>query len=311
MTKSIQVLGLSALTLSIFSFPAQSKLKFETSVDPSGCVIEHVAAEKGMRHFQFDSLSGDGRKLAIGWDRGEGVRGTYILDLKTGERTDVPGFNNGAAFSPDGLSLVNSIYVENGKTDVAEYDLKTGETTIVAPHPHWEWLASYSSDGGTILFNSYRTGSSDIYTFTKATGELRQWTNYEGYEAHGQFSPDDSKIMFHRQVGDGDFNIHVIDTLTGEISQLTDASGEESSGSWSPDGTAIAFSSDRSQEPGTGDIFIMDLDGGNVRQLTDFAAKDGYPFFSPDGKYLYFNSYREPEGVYRIALDEGFDCLRE
>ena len=310
MINAVKVVCFVTVAIPVISYGSQSQLTLKTSVDPSGCVLEHIAAEEGIRQFQFDSLSPDGGQLAVGWERGEGEQGTYILDLASGESTDIPGFNNGAVFAPDGLTLVNSIYADNGKTDIVEYNLQTGEITEVAPHPEWEWLASYSSDGGTILFNSYRTGASDIYTYTKASGEIKQWTNHPGYEAHGQFSPDDSKILFNRQEEDGDFNIFVIDTETGEISQLTDDPTEEGYASWSPDGKAIAFSSDRHQKPGTVDIFIMDHDGENIRQLTDYDAKDGYPFFSPDGKYLYFNSSRKPEGVYRIALDENLNCLK-
>lgn len=307
---NFRIVFLVALATPLVCYGSPAQTTFQTSVDPSGCVIEHIAAEEGTRQFQFDSLSADGSQIAIGWDRGKEERGTYILDLASGQRTDVPVFNNGAVISPDGQTLLNSIYVENGKTDIVEYSMESGEITPVAPHPDWDWLASYSSDGDTILFNSYRTGASDIYSYTKAGGKLTQWTDHPGYEAHGQFSPDDSRILFHRQNEDGDFNLFVIDTETGETTQLTDDPTEESYGSWSPDGAAIAFTSDRHRKPGVGDIFIMDLDGNNIRQLTNNEAKDGYPFFSPDGKYLYFNSDRAPEGVYRIALDERLHCLK-
>jgi Tol biopolymer transport system component len=311
MINAVKVLCVVTVAIPVAAYGSQPHLKRMTSVDPSGCMLEHIAVEEGIRQFQFDSLSPDGGRLAVGWERGEGNRGTYILDLTLGERTDIPGFNNGAVFAPDGLTLVNSIYTDDGKTDIVEYNLQTGEITEIAPHPDWDWLASYSSDGDTILFNSYRTGASDIYTYTKASGKLKQWTDNAKYEAHGQFSPDDSKILFHRQEEGGDFNIFAIDTKTGKTSQLTHAPTEESYASWSPDGKTIAFTSDRHKKPGTGDIFLMDLNGENVRQLTDYDAKDGYPFFSPDGKHLYFNSSREPEGVYRIALDEQLNCLKE
>jgi len=311
MLNAVRVFFVVSVMAPVICYGSQSHLTHMTSVDPSGCVIEHIAVEEGIRQFQFDGLSPDGKRLAVGWDQGEEKRGTYILDLTSGDRSDVPGLNNGAVFAPDGQTLVNSIYGDNGKTDIVEYSLQTGEITEVAPHSNWDWLASYSSDGNTILFNSYRTGASDIYTYTKASGKLRRWTKHPGYEAHGQFSPDDSKILFSRQEEDGDFNIFVIDTETGEISQVTDNPSEEGYASWSPDGTAIAFSSDRYQKPGTVDIFIMDSDGKNIRQLTNFDAKDGYPFFSPNGKHLYFNSDRKPEGIYRIPLDEKLNCLKK
>lgn len=137
---------------------------YATSIDPGGCLVEHIAVEPGRHHHHYDGLSPDGGKLAVGWRGDEGESGLFLLDLKTGARTDIPGLNNGAVFSPDGNKLLNILPTENGRTDIIEYDLATGEMTPIAPHDQWEWLASYSSDGETILFNSYRTGASDIYT---------------------------------------------------------------------------------------------------------------------------------------------------
>lgn len=285
-------------------------ISYETSIDPGGCLIEHVAVDPDRQQFHFDGLSPDGTKLAIGWNRDGEETGLYVLDLDTGARRDIPDLNNGAVFSPDGRQLLNIIPTENGRTDIVEYDFATGELTFIAPHDDWEWLASYSSDGEIILFNSYRTGASDIYTYRKSDGELKQWTDFDGYDAHGQFSPDDSKILFNRQEDGEDFNIYVIDTETGTQSQLTDDASEEGYPSWSPDGDTIVFASDRLQSSGETDLYLMTANGENVRRITDHPGKDEYPFFSPDGKYIYFNSYRsEPKGLYRIELDEDLDCV--
>lgn len=286
------------------------KLSFETSIDPGGCLVEHVAADPELDQFHYDGLSADGNKLAVGWRRGKDESGLYLLDLTTGERTDIPRLNNGAVFSPDGTKILNILPTENGKTDVVEYDLATGEMRSVAPHDEWEWLASYSSDGKTILFNSYRTGASDIYTYRKSDGQLKRWTDFDGYEAHAQFSPGDSKILFNRQESGSDFNVYVIDVKTGEISQLTSDVSEEGYASWSPDGRTIVFSSDRERDSGETDLFFMNSDGEDIRRITDDPTKDSYPFFSPDGKYVYFNSDRKPKGLYRIEFDENLECVK-
>jgi Tol biopolymer transport system component len=300
----------------LFSASAVSShaLQFETSADPGGCLIEHVAADPDMEQFHYDGVSGDGKRLAVGWRRGETESGLYLFDLKTGKKKQIPGLNNGAVFAPDGKKLLNILPTKNGRTDIVEYDLATGEMTSIAPHDQWEWLASYSSDGSQILFNSYRTGASDIYTYRVSDGALRRWTNFDGYEAHGQFSPDDSQILFHRQEDSNDFqsatdfNLYVIDVASGEISQLTDEPSEEGYASWSPDGQTIVFSSDRDQESGEMDLYLMNVDGSGVRRLTDHPAKDSYPFFSPDGDYVYFHSERVPSGMYRMALDADLQC---
>ena len=312
MTLSFRHWGLGGILMLSAGCSAEPAIDFATSADQTGCLLEHIAVTPGTNQYQYDSLSPDGGKIAIGWDRGEEERGTYVLDLKTGERKDLPGMNNGAVFAPDGRAFINAIYVEGGKTDIAEYDPATDEMTIIAPHEAWDWLASYNSTGDEILFNSFRSGNSEVYVWRKSDAELMQWTDLGGYSAHAQFSPDDSKILFHylEPEGQDDFNLFVIDTAMGDPLQLTHETTEESYGSWSPDGGTIVFASDRDQASGESDIYLMDADGDNVRRLTDNAAKDGYPFFSPDGKHVYFTSFREPQGVYRIAFESGLDCVK-
>lgn len=286
-------------------------MSFATSIDPGGCLVEHIAVDPERQQFYFDGISPDGTKLAVGWNRDGDESGLYLLDLKTGARTDIPKLNNGAVFSPDGNKLLNILPTENGRTDIVEYEIATGEVTRISPHDQWEWLASYSSDGERILFNSYRTGASDIYTYRKSDGALTRWTDFDGYDAHGQFSPDDSKILFNRQDDGEDYNLYVIDTETGDVSQLTDDVTEDGYASWSPDGNTIVFASDRLQASGELDLYLMNTEGGDVRRITDHPAKDEYPFFSPDSKFIYFSSYRsDPKGLYRIRLDEDLNCVR-
>lgn len=303
-----QTAGVAALLTA--SCAQNPQIAYETSLDPGGCLLEHVAVEAGRNQFHYDGLSPDGNRLAVGWRRGEEESGLYLLDLKTGAREPIPGLNNGAVFSPDGNKLLNILPTENGKTDILEYDLATGETTIIAPHDEWEWLASYSSDGELILFNSYRTGASDIYTIRMSDGALKQWTDFDGYDAHAQFSSDDSRILFNRQEEGEDFNIYVIEAATGAITQLTDEATEEGYASWSPDSQTIVFASDRDKPSGKTDLYLMDASGDDVRRITDHTEKDSYPFFSPDGNYVYFHSDREPAGMYRIAFDENLECVK-
>lgn len=272
------------------------------------CVIEAFAAEESVRQFQYDSFSFDGNFIAVGWDKGESDKGTYLLNLVTGGHTDVPGFNNGASFSPDAKFLIGAVYMENGKTDIVEYEIATQETSVLAQHEQWDWLPSYSPDGKSVLFNSYRTGNSDLYLLDLTSRNLRQLTKNDEYEAHGQFSPDGSKVLYHKNDGDGDFNIYVLELSSGKTTQLTDSPREESYGSWSPDGKHIVFASDRDQEAGVNDIFIMSSNGKLLQQINNDSTKDGYPFWSPDGQYIYFNSSRKPEGIYRVKMDNMIDC---
>ena len=162
----------------------------------------------------FHGLSPDGRKLAVGWDRGSGAsvqRGAYLLDLRTGRRTDLPHLNNAPSFSPDGRHLVSANYAADRslKTELVELDLRDGTARTLASGPSAEWLGSYSSDGRWILFNSTRTGTSDLYRIRRADGRIERLTDDPRYEAHAQFFDRDRKVIFHRQVAGDDYDIVV------------------------------------------------------------------------------------------------------
>lgn len=296
------------LTVSV-PLTAENKYELETSTDPSGCILEHVAVESARSQYQNDGLLADGTGIAIGWDDGAGGRGTDLLDLTTWQRTALHrALDNGATFSPDGKWITNAVSVADNNTDIVLIDRSTGELSYVHSHEAWDWLPSFSPDGTQILFNSYRGGNSDVYLYTIASGELEQMTSDPTYEAHAKFSPDGKFILYHEQIEGADFNVNLMDLETGTVRALTTSSREESYPSWSPNGRYVVYADDRDQEPGKPDIFIMDLDGNVVSRVTNHPEKDAYPFWSPDGKHLYFNSHRGGGGVYRATMSDMVHC---
>ncbi len=305
-TTSALVLGLSA------ACQAENKPypTIQSSLDPSGCILEHVAVEPDRRQFQNDSLLTDGSGIAIGWDDSEGNHGTDLLNLTTWKRSPLHrALDNGASFSPDGNWIVNAVYVADNNTDIVLINRSTGELSYVLAHEAWDWLPSFSPDGTQIVFNSHRgDGNSDVYLYTLASGELQQLTSNPTYEAHAKFSPDGRFITYHEQVDGPDFNINLMNIETKKVRAITTSPREEGYASWSPDGRYIVYADDRDREPGKPDIFIMDLDGNIVSRVTDHPEKDAYPFWSPDGRYLYFNSYRGGGGVYRAAMTDLIHC---
>lgn len=162
---------------------------------------------------------------------------------------------------------------------------------------------SYSPDGKLIVFNSYRSGRSDIYVHDRATRALRRMTTFEGYDAHAQFSPDGRSIVFHRRAGKDDYNIMLLDVATGRERALTSAPGEEAYPAFSPTGREIAYVDGRDSTAST-DLHVLSLKDASVRRLLTLPTYEGYPTWSRDGRFLYFTS-RDSVGtrVQRVALD--------
>jgi len=278
------------------------------------CSIEQVAGAPGENYVMFHGISPDGRTLAVGWDRGSPPvveHGAYLIDLLTGKHTDLPHLNNAPSFSPDGRSLVSANYPGERalKTEIVELDRRTGKSQTYASSPATEWLASYSPDGKWILFNSMRSGTSDMYRVRRSDGRIEQLTSDARYEAHGQFIDNGRRLIFHRQTEGDNYDIVTRDIATGREQLVGATPAEEGYPALSPDGRWIAFSAvpKAGSQP---NLYLMRRDGSVRRRLTDGVAKDAYAAWAPDGRTLYFVRF-DPGGskIYRMGVRNG-DCRR-
>lgn len=321
--KPVQTSFLVALIIASVSHVASAKPSdeqiFKAFTGTNGCLIEQLTSEN-YDEFQHQGASHDGQWLSVGWNKGKDadgnpIRGSYRLNLVTGEKSELADpINHNSSFSGDGLWLVGAHYTPDGKTDIFEYNVKTGRANVIAQDSAWEFLPSYSPDGQYILFNSYRSGNSEIYLYDRSAKTMKQLTNYAGYDAHGEFSPDGSKISFHRQVkkradGGYDFDIYSYDLASGKETRLTTTSLEESYASWAPDGQALVMSLEVEAQPKRRNLYVMASDG-TFSQLTYGDWKDSYAYWMRDGSYIYFNSDRSGNAaIYRIKM-KGFVCAK-
>jgi Tol biopolymer transport system component len=280
------------------------------SADASGCRVEEVARVPGEDHFSFRGVSRDDRRIIIGYSvPGTQTRGSYILDMATGQRSALGPLNNGGSFSPDQRHVVAAVYVTPRNTDIVEYDLQTGRADTLAADPAADFLPSYSPDGNSIVFNSYRTGGSDVYLYDRRLNALRRLTSFDGYDAHAQFSPDAAQVVFHRQTAGANYDLVLLDLATGAERMLGAAPGEEAYPAFSPDGRYIVYSDDRAR-PGTTSLYVLQMsDRSSTRLLADTAAAT-YASWSANGRHIYFVSRRAgTSGVYRVRMD-GATCAR-
>lgn len=303
----------TAILVAVLAVPAP----FPRERDPGGCLLDRIAAVDGENHTLFRGISPDGRRLAVGWDRsrdGRTERGAYLLDLQTGGRKELPGLNNAASFSPDGKRLVAANYpgaTPSGlKTEIVEFELETGRLRQLAPDPALDWLPSYSPDGRSVVFNSFRSGGSDLYRVGRRDGMVERLTDDPRYEAHAQFSNDGRRILFHRQIDGGDYGLAILDLRTRRVAALPGSSREQSYPAWSKDNRWIAYGDDTGQAAGSTDLYLMRSNGTHARRLTSHPAKDAYPTFAPDGRSIVFMR-QQAEGVrlYRVRIERG-DCIR-
>ena len=184
---------------------------------------------------------------------------------------------------------------------------------------------------GTIVFDSIRDGSYEIYAMNTDGSAQTRITNDGTWNRDPSCSPDGAKIAF-TSYRDGNTEVYVMNadgSVQVNITQNGGGSnqpfieqnldGDDGAAAWSPDGANIAFGSVR---PGTvefprsgSEIYLMNSDGTGQTRFTA-AGTAGPAAWSPDGSTLAFvNSYGSYElHVVEATADQGplgFEALPE
>lgn len=164
---------------------------------------------------------------------------------------------------------------------------------------------SVSPDGKRILFDSDRTGNSELYLMDLDGNNLKRITNSAEHDNSPKWSPDGKHIVFARDLPGENSEIFIINADGTNERRLTNAPGDDSHPNFSPDGKRIVFNSARTSPDlriewrlQFHEVFTMNIDGSDVRQLTSFKIVSTYPSISPDGKKICFR---------RVTNDPGFN----
>lgn len=271
-----------------------------------GCYVEQLTGlNDELMHFQHHGISPDGRLLAIGTYDGE-RGGAYLLNLETGRKQQLNELNNSASFSPDSKKLLLAQY-RNGQSDIVEYDLKKSQMRILVEHSSWDFLPTYSFGGELILYNSHRSGRSDMYLFNRVTGDTRQLSEHPAYEANGVLLPDQNQFLFVRKVAENNHDIVLGSISTKQETLFKATSDDETYPAISPSGSHVAYV--KTIEGNSADVFIADMHSDQEWRLTTSDIVESYLSFSPQMDWLYFNgSIGESMNVYRLKLNAHINC---
>jgi TolB protein len=150
-----------------------------------------------------------------------------------------------------------------------------------------DYMPSWSPDGKTIAYTSYKNLNAGLYLLNLEAGKVTA-VSTRGTNFSPSFSPDGKKLAFCSTM-DGNTEIYVANSDGKNIKRLTFNEAIDSSPSWSPTSREIAFISDRSGQ-GQPQVYIMDAEGSNVRRISFGGSYHDAPAWSPTGDRIVYVS---------------------
>jgi Tol biopolymer transport system component len=178
----------------------------------------------------------------------------------------------------------------------------------ITSDPADDKFPDWSPDGSHLVFESDRTGNSDLFVIPSTGGLAVQVTTDTCYDGRAVWSPAGSDIAFETDRGlDTVYpgypvcDIYVIPATGGTATQITTWHRYDERPDWSPDGTHIVFTSDRGDSiPGfsclglglihPAEIFKIPVTGEPATRLTFHPDYENDPVWSPDGTQLAFRA---------------------
>ncbi|MCW5756849.1 MAG: PD40 domain-containing protein [Phycisphaeraceae bacterium] len=224
------------------------------------------------------------------------------------------GYPRMPSLSPDG-----SIIAFTWAGDLWAVPREGGIAARLTTHPADDLRSEFSPDGSTIVFESTRDGSTNLYAMPIATdngrviaGPVRRLTLSDRGLTLSGFHPDGQAVLVHARLEPGierGTNMYRVPINGGAITRLTDAQGLTPR--ISNDGNTIIFTRQRDlndrpayQGPAAGDLWALDTRTGRFKQLTRFNGNDAQGFPLPDGSVLYVSSRHGQNNIWRIPAGQ-------
>ncbi|MFA5078281.1 MAG: DUF5050 domain-containing protein [Dehalococcoidia bacterium] len=150
-----------------------------------------------------------------------------------------------------------------------------------------------SSERGTIIFDSYRDGTWQVWVMNPDGSDPELFTAHDNtskyYSVQSSWSAKLKKLFFCTS-RDKNNEIYSIDADVSNDTNLTKSNFNDLQPDWSDSSKKVAFISN---PEGNSEIYVMDADGGNLQRLTVSKPNDQRPRWSPAGDKIVFSTDRD------------------
>lgn len=203
------------------------------------------------------------------------------------------------SWSPDEKKVLFQKNGDGTKTYLSNAD---GSGEILMPFR----VASWSADSKLLAYRQKMSNeNSDIFLYDVDSGDVRNLTNSEAFDADPSFSPDGRQVVFASSQN-GDPEIYSIAVDGSNLRRLTFDPSIDAHPTFSPDGTQILFGSHRDRE--NAELYLMNSDGsGSPVKLINWDKSNetvGAGSWSPDGtKIAFFSDRNGKDDVYVISAE--------
>jgi Tol biopolymer transport system component len=156
--------------------------------------------------------------------------------------------------------------------------------------PGYDAEASYSPDGQSIVFTSFRDGDAEIYIMDADGKNPRRMTHAKGYDGGPFFSPDGKRIIYRSDRKGNDLLQIFVNNTDGTAERaLTENEFVNWGPYWHPNGHHIIYATSKHGHSNY-ELYLMNVDQGDQERITYHEGFDGLPVFSPDGRRLLWTS---------------------
>jgi Tol biopolymer transport system component/DNA-binding winged helix-turn-helix (wHTH) protein len=177
-------------------------------------------------------------------------------------------------------------------------ELQAGKPTPVVSSTAQDSAPSFAPDGTRLAFQSWRSGTQELWVVSRDGSNMRQLTSNGGLTGSPSFSPDGMWIAFDSRI-EGHSHIFIVPAAGGSPRRITTGDSNNILPRWSADGKSLYFASNRN---GSWQIWKTPIGAGRAQQVT---KNGGYVALeSHDGRWVYFTK-GDVSGIWRIPVAGG------